>query len=76
MFTDSMRIIPCLVVTVVDIEHTLTRRTCHVSTEYYVKRSYSQHVDVAICKIAYIEDNHQEIDVHSANNIMDCYEPS
>jgi hypothetical protein len=30
MFMDSMRIIPCPEVTVVDVEHTLTYKTCIV----------------------------------------------
>jgi hypothetical protein len=38
MFADSMRIIPCQDVTVVDIEHTLTSKTRFVSPQNVVKK--------------------------------------
>jgi hypothetical protein len=49
-----------------------------LSTECCVKRAHPQHVDVvAIQKIAFIEDDHLETDVHSVSigmNAVDCHE--
>jgi hypothetical protein len=44
----------------------------HQSTENYVKRTYSQCVDVAIRQIVSVEDHCLETDVHSASSGVDA----
>jgi hypothetical protein len=64
-----MRIISCPELTVVYVEHTLTRETyCvyHLCTGYYVQRAHPQFADVsANGKTASVEDGRLETDVHS-----------
>jgi hypothetical protein len=75
-FMDSIQIIPCPM-TVVDVQHTLRYTTLRLSTEYYLKRTYLQCVDVAILKFTLLEGNHLKIDVISADNgmdVIDCHE--
>jgi hypothetical protein len=58
-FADSIKIMLCSDVAVVDVEHSLTRITCF---------DCSQYVDATVRKIASVGDDYLETDVRSANS--------
>jgi predicted hotdog family 3-hydroxylacyl-ACP dehydratase len=62
----------------VDVKNTLTRKTRFVCPQNVVKKGHPHRVDVlAIRKIASVEDDHVETDLHSTSSGMDtidCHE--
>jgi hypothetical protein len=72
MFADSVSIIPYPEATVVVVEHILTRKTRFVCPQKLCKKPHSLRVDVAICKIACVEDESLETDVPSGSSCIDA----
>jgi hypothetical protein len=71
MFMNSTRGFPCPEVTLWTF-NTLTHNMFHLSTECYVKRAHMQCIDVAIRKIASVQDSCLETDVCSTDTGMDA----
>jgi hypothetical protein len=71
-FADSMRIIPYPEVTVVDVENTLTRKTCSSVRRILCRTPHPLCNYVHIKKFTFVEDDRVETDVYPDSSGMDA----